>query len=317
MRKIPDPRLHSNLFRVSANRTFGKTQSGPLPFASAPVESPRRTFARSMSGPFTEPIRTSVPISLNLSNNELTTSSISNALFELGNLRFLSLRQNHLDYLPEGIGRLQGLVELSVAGNQLKFLPAEILDLTNLERVTVRPNPLLSPPINDRIATDSRVLGPLVVHFRVPSLHETCVRYLLANDQESLSQQPRILDYELPSFFTDDMLAPFRSVLFPFSTSGHQRRRRATSSDGSLKCGLGQHEQGTREYDSRHHICRSPAHAGQEKVFYRPAVERIEWVSEKALTSTGRSGDGPSGPRTIPIRHRGCSANCLQWLETA
>lgn len=58
-------------------------------------------------------------VKLYLSNNFLTASSISNALFMLHNLVVLSLRENDLDSLPAGIGRLAGLRELSIGGNRL------------------------------------------------------------------------------------------------------------------------------------------------------------------------------------------------------
>lgn len=319
MRKIPDPRLGvSSLNRLGSTRTFGKTQSGPLPFPSGVENGSRRTFSRTLSGSFVEPIRASVPINLNLSNNDLSTHSISNALFDVQNLQFLSLRQNRLEHLPEGIGRLTGLVELSVAGNQLKYLPAEMLQLTSLVRVTVRPNPFLSPPKDPQTYPSSRILGPLVVHYRVPSLYESCVRYLLAAQPGPSPAQAKIMDYEIPSYLTNEMLAPFVSTLFPPSNSGSRRQMRSRTTSGSLGSSWASDETPAQPYDSRQNICRSPAHSGQEKIFYRPAVERMEWVSEKALVQAVQTGrNGTAGPKTIPIRHRGCSANCLDWLESA
>jgi hypothetical protein len=58
-------------------------------------------------------------VKLYLGTNMLTASSISNSLFMLHNLVVLSLRENLLEELPCGIGRLAGLKELNIGGNRL------------------------------------------------------------------------------------------------------------------------------------------------------------------------------------------------------
>ncbi|KAL4980444.1 hypothetical protein BDW66DRAFT_55250 [Aspergillus desertorum] len=83
-----------------------------------------------------------------LSGNSLDT--LPSELFELGNMRVLSLRNNKLAEIPPAIRRLTKLQELNVAVNRLSLLPWELLWLIkkgDLKHLTVRPNPLTE--IND------------------------------------------------------------------------------------------------------------------------------------------------------------------------
>ncbi|KAL5003677.1 hypothetical protein BDV10DRAFT_1587 [Aspergillus recurvatus] len=83
-----------------------------------------------------------------LSGNSLNT--LPSELFELGNIRVLSLRNNKLAEIPPAIRRLTKLQELNVAVNRLLVLPWELLWLIkkgDLKHLTVRPNPLTE--IND------------------------------------------------------------------------------------------------------------------------------------------------------------------------
>lgn len=336
MRKIPDPRLPLSAV-PSLTKSLGRTQSGPLPFGSA---APRttRTLSRSLSSSLgyssSAAVQTSVPIQLNLCNNNLCASSISHALFTIPNLKMLFLRRNQLDRLPESIGRLTGLVELSLSGNQLQYLPAEILRLSDLTSLRLHPNPFLKPPPSpsDTSATTShRLLGPLITHFRVPSLVETCTRYLLSSATNSTSFSPNILNFELPSFLPDTLRLPFQTTLSPPSaTSGssislatasrspRRPRERTTSansflsssSSSDLSCATAVDRDEDEAFDPLANICRSPTHPDEERPFYRHAVERIEWVAESCFTG-GRS----ESSAKIPIRHRGCGATCLDWLE--
>ncbi|KAL5043503.1 hypothetical protein BDW71DRAFT_187823 [Aspergillus fruticulosus] len=78
-----------------------------------------------------------------LSGNSLNT--LPSELFELGNIRVLSLRNNKLAEIPPAIRRLTKLQELNVAVNRLSVLPWELLWLIkkgDLKHLTVRPNPL-------------------------------------------------------------------------------------------------------------------------------------------------------------------------------
>lgn len=335
MRKIPDPRFPTA--NPSVTREFQRTQSGPA-FGNRTSKVKARTLARSSSGSLVyssgEAVQTSVPLQLDLSKNHLIAASISHALFTLSNLKALFLRQNELHRLPEGVGRLSGLVELSLSGNQLEYLPAEILRLTNLAELRLHPNPFLPPPSpSSDVSPSLRTLGPLIIHFHVPSLAETCTRRLLTSDVDSTSFQPSIKSYELPlpPNFADHLRHPFQTTLFPPSaTSGssfsavHPRRQRErttsggssylSSSTSSYNSAITAVERDEEPFDPLANICRSPAHPDEERPFYNHAVERVEWVSESCLTP-GRARPGRQGARTIPIRHRGCGVRCLDWLE--
>ncbi|CAG8604986.1 2120_t:CDS:2 [Ambispora gerdemannii] len=66
-------------------------------------------------------------------------------LWDMNNLKVLSLRNNKLRELPPEIGLLSNLVELSVGNNLLKYLPSEILRSPKLDILNIDPNPFLSP----------------------------------------------------------------------------------------------------------------------------------------------------------------------------
>ncbi|BGP12748.1 hypothetical protein JCM10213_008887 [Rhodosporidiobolus nylandii] len=315
---------------ISSSRTFERIQSVPAS-PTSPYRSPRRPFGRIASGPLSPSptaAKTAVSLTLSFANNELTEGSISNALWSLPNLLCLSLRHNHLEHLPEGVGRLSGLKELNVANNfQMKFLPAELLQL-DLASLFLHPNRFLPSPscatsstssLDNIMSAKKRVLGPLITHYTVPSLFETCIRRLLS-PLAPTSPLLAIAQYDrsdLKQSLSPSLLEPFLGVLTPAgglppSTSSHlsspsafSRARHSSSPAAPPK----------QPFDPLSHICRSPAHDGEEKVFYTPAVERLEWVSERALQPAAAEPEKKSDERCIPIRWRGCGARCLDWLE--
>lgn len=77
-----------------------------------------------------------------LASNRLTT--LPEELFNLPNLRVLSLRGNKIHELPPAIGRLHNLRELNISQNSLQYLPFEILDLfsdtSRLQSFQIHPN---------------------------------------------------------------------------------------------------------------------------------------------------------------------------------
>ncbi|EGC42365.1 leucine rich repeat domain-containing protein [Histoplasma capsulatum var. duboisii H88] len=83
-----------------------------------------------------------------MTNNQLKT--LPAEVFELSNLRVLSVRHNELEQIPGAIGNLTKLRELNVAGNQLSYLPIEVFHLlqkcdTHMKQLTVHPNPFVMP----------------------------------------------------------------------------------------------------------------------------------------------------------------------------
>ena len=79
-----------------------------------------------------------------LPNNSLST--LHNDLFELSNLKVLSLRNNKLTELPSTIRRLTALQVLNLSVNRLTCLPWELIKLIQrgeLKHLTVRPNSFL------------------------------------------------------------------------------------------------------------------------------------------------------------------------------
>ncbi|KAN0061266.1 hypothetical protein ACQY0O_006112 [Thecaphora frezii] len=99
-------------------------------------------------GRYQDPRDRQATLNLFLAQNYLT--KLPSALFQLQNLRVLSLRFNRLERLPPAIGELQNLTELNIANNQLRYLPAEILRL-RLELFTWFPNPFMKPPQEARL----------------------------------------------------------------------------------------------------------------------------------------------------------------------
>lgn len=354
----------------SPSRSFARTQS--VPASKLPSSPARRIFGRTSTVAFGSPggssslAASAVPVVLMLSGNELTAGALSNALWTIPNLQVLSLRNNHLDTLPEGVGRLAGLRELSLAGNQLEYLPAEILELDSLTNLTLHPNPWLRPPApapapasaqdGDKASSTARarrrrrVLGPLVTHFVVPSLVETCTRILLS---EATSPAPPISlsastsssstavrhiqnvrgGVEFVRAFLDqrNLFAPFHSTFYPpsslaaSSASSSSSLSPATSFVPRSRQSSGPTQPAApptaQPFDPASHQCRSPAHPHDARVFFRPAVERLEWVSEARLRGRaaaaplGEEGEGEGEVRDVPVRWRGCGPRCLDWLE--
>ncbi|KAG9777906.1 hypothetical protein KCU88_g4362, partial [Aureobasidium melanogenum] len=75
---------------------------------------------------------------LYLANNLLTELPLP--IFELRNLRVLSLRQNNLTRIPASIRELVNLESLNVAGNNLTELPFEIVELIRLSQICLWSN---------------------------------------------------------------------------------------------------------------------------------------------------------------------------------
>lgn len=331
--------------RISSS-PFARTQSSP-----AAAFNLRRSNGRTSSGSFgpntfSRSSPTAVPVELHLGNNDITVEAISHSLWTLANLHVLSLRQNRLESLPPGIGRLENLHTLNVASNQLRYLPAEIKQLPRLAIVNLHPNPWLPPPILTEpaspslpAATDSseeqeapqltrrrrRVLGPATVHFRLPSLKEVAIRRLLSAAEWLAPElaQPLVKElYTVDSLRSekvpDHLLALFSTTFKQANSasSGSFARGRQVSASSTLSTSSSSGSTAA-PFDPLSHICRSPAHPDEARVFFEPAVERFEWVSEQSLkpAAVQQPSKRSSEVRNIPIRWRGCGATCLDWLE--
>ena len=72
------------------------------------------------------------------------------------------LFDNDLSSLPDSIGKLSNLKEISLANNQLKNLPESIANLTSLTQLDVIDNPFEDLPIESikkLIAQGSKIYG--------------------------------------------------------------------------------------------------------------------------------------------------------------
>ena len=147
---------------ASAKRTLSRSQSAFQPSLSraqsfARTNSAMSTLSSRSAGSYRDHRDRQATLSLFLGSNALTR--LPSALFQLQNLRVLSLRSNKLKFLPPAIGDLHNLSELHIAHNELQYLPAEILRL-KLDVFTWFPNPYFAKPPNTGILT----VRPLLCH---------------------------------------------------------------------------------------------------------------------------------------------------------
>lgn len=89
---------------------------------------------------------------LNLKNNNI--DKIPSSVSKFKRIKTLNLSQNHIETIPIELCYLESLEGLSLSGNKLKSLPYEICKLKGLyplkinkERLVLKGNPLISPPI--------------------------------------------------------------------------------------------------------------------------------------------------------------------------
>lgn len=71
---------------------------------------------------------------LDLSNQQLN-NILFDSLVKFKNLKFLSLRNDHLKEVPKSISNLKNLKVLDLSGNDFKTLPIELKKLKNLEEI--------------------------------------------------------------------------------------------------------------------------------------------------------------------------------------
>lgn len=81
-----------------------------------------------------------------LKNNNLTSLSGGGSILDLGLLKILDIRSNHLSSLPDSIQHLENLKELYLNNNLIKYLPDNIVKLRNLKVLSVPFNRLKRLP---------------------------------------------------------------------------------------------------------------------------------------------------------------------------
>ncbi|GAA6025473.1 hypothetical protein JCM10207_000782 [Rhodosporidiobolus poonsookiae] len=279
-------------------------------------------------------------ISLSLRANRL--EHVPEGVGRLSRLEELNVAGNLLRYLPAEILELDNLKKLFLYPNP--FLPPPTSAATSSLDAAIDTSSSSAPK--------KRLLGPLVTHYEVPSLFETTVRRLLSPLSASPTPAPSptfraIEQYDRSSLLDlraarPHLLDPFLAVLYPptnphsalsASTSssthgspGHSssayaftRARHASAPASGLAGSTSAPPPSAvvQPFDPLSNVCTSPAHEGDERVYYAPAVERMEWVSEAQLRPAADEAERAklSRVRCIPIRHRGCGKTCLDWLE--
>ncbi|KAG6331506.1 hypothetical protein ID866_7586 [Astraeus odoratus] len=264
-------------------------------------------------------------LQLYLSGNSIR--SLPPQLFTLQNLSVLSLRGNQLTYLPGDICRLKNLRELNISLNRLTFLPWEIRDM-KLSKLQLYPNPYLPEPSQPHRPTNAgagrRTLStrrsitrlasvrrdsppPAAVTVSavttlfpgVPPLTELCFRVLLSPVRAGPDAPTVIADYygvplsdqwNIPPDIqktlaecVPDLLRPRKR--FSMDAARQDARPRSASQTGTARCARPGHE---------------------EHVFVRHAAERFTW--ERCIAGINVGG-------TVPLRWRGCTQTCLDFLD--
>ncbi|KIJ55490.1 hypothetical protein M422DRAFT_240110 [Sphaerobolus stellatus SS14] len=285
---------------IRSTRAFGPIKTtGKLPFGR-----PRALFSETPKH---------FDLRLFLSNNSIR--KLPRELFALNSLVVLTLRKNKLTSLPPAIGQLRSLRELNIGNNRIQYLPSEIQSLA-LNTLYLHPNPFIpSPP--DGKESSERLLAPLrratppADHCPslasespespedpspIPSLTEYCIRGLLSLDIQK-ARLPKIETF-FPLSEIDNLALPSHVQEVIRASTGHGKPR------------LNEHKEPyNAEQDVTANIC--PGHGGaQTSVFYQHVEERMEWVGTIAGVNIAESRTG-----WVPIRWRGCSHRCLNFLD--
>ncbi|KAL5492297.1 hypothetical protein ACEPAI_3744 [Sanghuangporus weigelae] len=262
-------------------------------------------------------------IHLFLGRNNIT--SLPNELFNLDALVVLSLRANSLTELPPLICQLRNLRELNVANNKLRYLPSEILSL-NLRSLAVDPNPFEENPFVKSEPSKKRWFGPIERTHTVVPLIELALRALLAPSSELYGQreplstlsgakrQETVLEhcYDLPlqsEYVKSPLLREILSSCIPGSIATSQSPHALPSSSPEARRTISASHQ--RPCVS---VCPSPRHLDvvggryRRPAFVNHSEERLSW--EKRI-----AGQPVGGETGIPVRWRGCSAGCLEYLD--
>lgn len=282
-------------------------------------------------------------IMLYLANNSLSSNGLHPNLFSLQNLTVLSLRNNRLKSVPAVIGELRGLKELNLATNCLEYLPAELLQL-KLTSLSLVSNPFRkyrvpqqgtpASPIDEAASSAKHSGGPLRVcsprqrNFQVPSLVELATRVLLSTTARPSSTASSASTHSVRRVFhqfkdallsprTDvtplppHLLRPFLPLVQPLPhhlrhlvAQDGQRSRSTASVTGTAAQAFSSDEVSTFLQRCSNPRCHNWCHEFAEY--------RLEYRYEIADQKLADPGDLD---QLIPVLWRGCSANCLDFLD--
>jgi hypothetical protein len=165
----------------------------------------------------------------------------------------------------------------------LNYLPSELTNLP-LISLSVHPNPFRPSPCETEAG--SRCFGEVTVyHAGIPPLRELALRRLIrpmeANEERCTLEE--IYALPLPSSEVSGIPEELWASLNPTPAAFR---------------------------NPSHSECPSPLHKQRDEptsLFIDPILERFEWIN--------RIGEHPISPPRVPIRWRGCSTGCLNFLE--
>lgn len=80
-------------------------------------------------------------------------------IFELTQLKYLSIHGKEIKRIPEGISNLKNLTHLDLTDNKLSFLPEELLALTKLEKLVLITNDFDTFPDNSLLLSSIKELN--------------------------------------------------------------------------------------------------------------------------------------------------------------
>ncbi|EMD38767.1 hypothetical protein CERSUDRAFT_122337 [Gelatoporia subvermispora B] len=312
------------VLQPTSPRTLARSATVPASYPFAWTSSARIPLAKSASFATSSHAYPSNEIQLYLAKNAITR--LPAELFRLTSLTVLSLRSNALREIPPQIVHLPSLQDVNVSNNNLRWLPAEMLSM-KLNMLSVRGNPWVEPPTDPKAPQpppSAKRISPTIVHFTVPPLTELCLRVLLAPDPLSTYEdgtQKTVLEttYITP-IVREDAPPGFIETLHS-CVPGSVAQPSDAPAQSPAKLGKRSRSRHSR-IDERHDldsppgigICPSPAHApgGRVPVFVRHAEERFTWERTVARRDVGAEGVPGAG---VPVRWRGCSRGCLDFLE--
>ncbi|TFK71342.1 hypothetical protein BDN72DRAFT_837717 [Pluteus cervinus] len=299
-------------------RLFSRVATAPAGkgalLSRAPVDRARTTSGVTLIGLPREEIRLFLP------TNQITRIPLG--LMDLQKLTFLSLRSNRLTCIPPEIVNLSNLHTLNIAINKLQYLPAEMLAMS-LTSLQLSGNPFLEPP-----TTVSRTLRPLsdTTHLAgmIP-MSEICLRRLFSPPDGWLPPQPSLRQY-IRHVRQESLLRKYYELPIPENPfipthilqtlNNFAEVKKLDDKDNELITGVGvcpspRHLNLWCLGPIHNHIPRdntqTDVHPSGSGVFSRHVEERFTWEDKIA--------GQPVGSVMVPVKWRGCSVGCLDFLS--